>query len=407
MTTQSGAPRTIVVVGASLGGLRTVEALRRQGWDEQILVIGDEAHMPYNRPPLSKKMLLSAGSLEDVILRRQESPHPTEWRLGVEAVSSDLTGRTITLSDGTTVPFDGLVVATGVRPRRLPGHAASKLRHTLRTVDDSIAVSAALTEGARVVIVGAGFIGCEVAAVAQQRGCSVSVVALDPEPMTVPLGTLVGAELRRRHEATGVTFHLGRTVDHFEDANGANGPAIAVLDDGTRLEADVVIEAVGTIPNTDWLADNGLDLDNGVLCDAQMRVDGASLVFAVGDVARFPHPLTDGAPRRIEHVHVPTESARLAAAGLLSDLGAPALQAVPPLESIPTFSSNQGTTSIRAFGTPALANEVTLTEGELGGDAAFEYHRDGEVVAVVLLGMASRAGHFLREITAARAATLV
>lgn len=395
--------RTIVVVGASLGGLRAVEALRRLGWHEGVVVIGDEPYMPYSRPPLSKRMLTAGGgSIDDVLLKQKPSEHPTRWLLGATAVASDLTARTVTLADGTAVAYDGLVIATGVRARRLPLPGAAAHRRTLRTVDDSAAVEAALLPDARIVIIGAGFIGCEAAVMARKRGCEVAVVAADQAPMQVPLGTMVGAELKRRHEAAGISFHLGRTVASFVDNNsGAPSPVTVLLDDGTRLDADLVIEAVGSSPSTTWLQDNGLDLSDGVLCDGRMKVEGAGVgVVAVGDVARFPHALLGGAARRIEHLHVPGDSATLAAATLLAGLDGTDAD-VAPYATVPTFWSSQGEASIRSFGSPGLADESVVLEGDLTGEVAIGYRRAGALVAIVLLGMTAQSGRILGEVSAA------
>ncbi|MFE1795886.1 NAD(P)/FAD-dependent oxidoreductase [Streptomyces sp. NPDC059517] len=383
--------RVIAVVGAGLAGLRTAEAVRRAGWTERVVVVGDEPHMPYNRPPLSKKILLDgAGSHDQVALRLRPSEHETEWRLGSRVVRSDLDARTLWLADGSSLVYDGLVAASGVTSRRLP-ESVGGVRRVLRTVDDAVALTTALTAGARVVVIGAGFIGCEVASAAVARGCEVSVVALDAAPMTVPLGPMVGAELGRRHAGAGVRFHLGQGVTSV-------GEDLVVLTDGTRLRTDLVVEAVGSRPNTDWLAGNDLDLADGVACDARLRMGGTPAAVAVGDVARFPNAHFDDVPRRVEHWQIAADTALHAARTLVADLDAGEQPAA--FGTVPAFWSDQGVVSIRSFGMPGLADASAVLEGDLTGEAAIGYTRDGALVGVVLLGLARQTGAYLRRLTA-------
>ncbi|MFE7977507.1 NAD(P)/FAD-dependent oxidoreductase [Streptomyces shenzhenensis] len=379
----------IVVVGAGLAGLRTAEGLRRHGWEGLVTIVGDEVHMPYTRPPLSKKLLLEGGDHASVELRRRDSEHPLQWRLGRRAVASDLDGCSVTLDDGTVLGYQGLVAATGVRARRLPG-SLSGPRAVLRTLDDAQALTGRLRPGARVVVIGAGFIGCEVAGTALSRGCAVSVVAIDELPMVAPLGPLVGAELRRRHAAAGVNFHLGTGIISADEGG-------VVLSDGTRLEADVVVEAIGSQPATEWLAGNGLDLADGVVCDEFLRLGGRKGTVGVGDVARFPNARYDATPRRIEHWQVAVDTGLYAAASLVGDLtGRPPEK---PFGTVPTFWSDQASVSIRALGQPALATDVEVLEGDLSGEAAIGYRRDGRLVGVLLLGLPKRMGFYLKHLT--------
>lgn len=365
----------IVVVGASLGGLRAAEQLRAAGWTAEIVVVGAEPHMPYNRPPLSKEVLAGTAPAASVTFRPRPGVADVTWRLGVAASTVDIDARVLTLADGTVVGFDGLVVATGLRPRRL-GHG-----HVLRTLDDAVRLRAALTArpGVRLVVVGAGFVGCEVAATARRLGAEVTVVDPLPLPMIGPLGELVGAALLARHREHGVAFHLGRTVARF-DHDGV------VLDDGAVLAADVTLTAVGSRPNTEWLAGNGLDLSDGVLCDEHLRAGGHPHVVAVGDVARFPNPRYDTVPRRVEHWSVPGDTAKHAARTLVAGLaGEPVDQS--DFAPLPTFWSDQHADRVQAVGAPALGvGDVRLFEGDTDGDFVAGYHRDGALVGVVGVG---------------------
>lgn len=388
---------TILVAGAGLAGLRTAEALRRHGWEGKVTIVGDEAHLPYTRPPLSKKLLADGGDHASVELRRRDVEYETEWRLGRAVTSTDLSRKVALLDDGTELAYDGLVVATGVRARRLPA-AVGGPATVLRTLDDAVALSTRLAPGTRVVVIGAGFIGCEVAATALARGCTVDVVAIDEVPMQVPLGVTVGAELRRRHAEAGVEFHLRVGVSAID-------PEGVVLDDGTRLDADVVVQAIGSQPNIEWLLGNDLNLTDGVECDAFLRPGGALGVVAVGDVARFPNTGYDDVPRRIEHWQIAVDTAMYAARVLLADLAGTGW--TEPFATIPAFWSDQGSLSLRAIGQPGLGDEIEILEGDLAGEAAIGYQRDGRLVGVVLLGMPKRMGAYLQRLTAELGATRV
>ncbi|MGW1618216.1 NAD(P)/FAD-dependent oxidoreductase [Streptomyces sp. NPDC002172] len=370
----------IVVAGASMAGLRAAEQLRAAGWSGAITLVGDEPHMPYNRPPLSKEVLAGKASFESLAFRPRAGVADVEWRLGSTVVAAELDERTVGLDDGTELAYDGLVIATGMRPRRLncPGPRAG--RHTVRTLDDARGLRAALTRpGARVVVVGAGFIGCEVAATAVGLGVAeVTVVDPLPLPMAGPLGELLGRALLKRHEKRGVRFALGTGVAGFVGDERVTG---VELSDGSVLPADVVVESVGSVANTEWLDGNGLDLTDGVLTDACLRAGGRPDVVAVGDVARFPNARYDGVPRRVEHWSIPTDTAKHAAKTLVADV-APA-----PFAPLPTFWSDQHDFRLQSFGAPVLGKEdVRVLDGDPEGDVLVGYHHDGRLVGVVALG---------------------
>lgn len=375
----------VVVAGASMAGLRAAEQLRAAGWEGPITLVGDEPHMPYNRPPLSKEVLAGKAPFESLAFRPRASVADVRWRLGTRVTAADLDRRVVVLDDGEVLPYRGLVVATGMRPRRLrcPGPAAG--RHTVRTLADAQGLREALTRpGARVVVVGAGFIGCEVAATAVALGAAeVTVVDPLPLPMVGPLGELLAEALLARHERRGVRFALGTGVTGFEGSGRVTG---VVLSDGTVLPADVVVESVGSVANTEWLDGNGLDLGDGVLTDEHLRAGGRPDVVAVGDVARFPNARYDGVPRRVEHWCIPTDTAKHAARVLTAHLNGTDA-GLAPFAPLPTFWSDQHDFRLQSFGAPALGKEdVRVLDGDPDGDVLAGYHTGGRLVGVVALG---------------------
>ncbi|HEX4831368.1 MAG TPA: NAD(P)/FAD-dependent oxidoreductase [Trebonia sp.] len=404
----------VVIVGAGLGGLRAAERLRAEGYGGSLTVIGAEAHLPYSRPPLSKELLAQAGDLtlaqahELVAFRHRGSIADVEFRLGSPAVAADLAQGRLRLADDALVAFDGLVIASGLRPRRLPIRRAPTVTgsHVLRDLDDSITLRAALRPGARVAIIGGGFIGCEVAGTARQLGCEVTVV----EALGTPMGLILGEELaravQRSHEAGGIRFITGQAVTAVADAHGEGRPADAgaarssaaalELASGELVPADVIVEAAGSLPNVEWLAGNGLDLSNGVLCDNTLAVvraapDAGTLerVVAVGDIARFPNPRYDLGPRRIEHWSMPTDTARRAAATLHAALsGTPADPA--PFAPLPSFWSDQLELRMWSYGAPAWGTRMTVVEGDLenlAGGLIAAYYRDDRHVGTVTVNV--------------------
>ena len=371
----------VVVVGAGLAGLRVAESLRGAGYDGAITIVGDEPHLPYNRPPLSKEALHEGIDATTLEFRRKASIEDVTWALGSGAVASDLKARTVTLADGTVLEFDGLAIASGIRPRRLPIPGPDGGRSALRTIDEATDVRGRLVQGANVVIMGGGFIGCEAAATATKLGAAaVHIVAIDPEPMVRPLGLELGAGMRRRHEAHGVHFHLGKTIDRFTGDDHVRGVS---LSDGTELPADVVIEAVGSVANVEWLDGNGLDLSDGVLVDDAMRVIGTDApVVAVGDVSRHPNRLFDGIPRRIEHWNMPTETGRRAGVTLAAML-AGAEPELTPFTAMPSFWSDQYAHKLQSFGMPGIATEIVVVDGTPDEACIAEYRDASGLVGVV------------------------
>jgi NADPH-dependent 2,4-dienoyl-CoA reductase/sulfur reductase-like enzyme len=392
----------VVIVGGAMGGLRTAEALRKSGYAGPLTVIGQEIHAPYNRPPLSKEVLSTVVTHAAVAFPQRAATEDVEWVRGVSAVSADLDAHTVTTDDGVRHPWRALVIATGLRAKRL---ALPELagRHSIRTLDDAIALRETLTEGCRLVVLGSGFLGCEVAATARKLGCDVTIVSPSELPILRPLGRELAAEVQRRHEAHGVRFRMGRSVTELLGDTHLTG---VVLDDGERLDADVLLEAIGSECNSEWLAGTGIDISNGVLADTAMRAvstDGTvhDDVYVVGDIARFPHLMFDDVPRRIEHWNIPTDTGKRVGAVLaawLADDGTFEAVATQPFTPMPTFWSIQFEIDLRAYGLPALADESRVLEGELAGNCVIGYYRGGRMIGVVGLGMQAALMPYRQEI---------
>ncbi|GAA1517246.1 FAD/NAD(P)-binding oxidoreductase [Nocardioides humi] len=381
---------TILVVGASMAGLRVAERIRGLGHSGPMTVIGDEPCMPYNRPPLSKEALRGEEYDERLPFPIRPALNDVQWRLSTAAVSADLDERRVVTSAGDELSYDGMVIATGLRPRRLdlPGPQAG--RHVVRSMADAQALRDALRNAPSVAVVGASFIGCEVAAVAVTLGCQVTVVAPEREPMERVLGTELGAQVRRRHHEAGVTFRMQEVPVAFE---GDGAVEAVLLSSGERVPAAVVVEAVGSMPNAEWLGGNGLDLSDGVLCDARMRVEGAECVVAAGDVARFPHRWSTGRAVRVEHWNTVGDIARVAGDSLrhlvTDDLGghpADEGEAATTATVVPSFWSDQYDLRIYGLGDPAagIGDVRLLSDADVA--PVYGYHVDGQLSGVVGLG---------------------
>lgn len=396
----TGGDDRVVVVGASMGGLRAAEAVVKAGYTGEVVVVGAEPHMPYNRPPLSKDALHAEPDLAGLQFRVPRAARAVQWRLGATVTGADLDAHTVTLDDGGVLGWRGLVAATGLRPRRVTVPGPRGGRHVLRTVEDALALRASMTPGTRMVVIGAGFVGCEVAATARRLDVEVDVVAPGAVPMDRPLRRDLGAAIQRRHEAEGVRFHLGAVpVELLGTAVDPDRVRAVRLSDDSVLEADVVVEAVGSTPNVQWLAGNGLDLRDGLLCDPQLRVEGRPDLVACGDIARFPNLLFDDVPRRVEHWTMVTDTARRAGHTLGSYLAEAELDTTP-FRPVPSFWSDQYDLRIQSFGAVGLGpNDVRVLEGDLDGEVAVGYHRDGALVGVVLVGLGGRHLHY-RELVA-------
>jgi 3-phenylpropionate/trans-cinnamate dioxygenase ferredoxin reductase component len=366
--------RTVAVVGASLAGLSAARALRAQGFAGRVVLIGEEAHAPYDRPPLSKDFLAGVASRSDLALEAPDDARlDLDWRLGVAAVSLHPADRAIELADGTEVRADGVVLATGARARRLPGTESVAGVHVLRTLDDAVALGADLRPGAHLVVIGAGFVGAEVASTARTLGLEVTVVEGLPVPLAGPLGTQVGAIVAGLHADHGTRLITGTGVARLVGTGRVEAVELA---DGRRLPADVVVVGIGAQPNIEWLEGSGLELAGGVVTD-QFGATAIPEVVAAGDCAVAWSPTT-GTHRRVEHW---THALEVPTAAVATLLGAPA-----PPPPLPYFWSDQYGARIQFAGHRHADDEVRIVEGD-PDDRSFlaVYERAGEPVAV--LGM--------------------
>jgi len=348
---------TIAVVGASLAGLRAVEALRSHGYEGRLVWIGAERELPYDRPPLSKEVLRGEWDAERTALRKEASYTElrVELRLGVRAESLDLRERAVVLAGGERVRFDGLVVATGAAPRRLPGTPPLEGIFVLRTLEDALAIRRAFERQPRVAVIGAGFIGAEVAASARSRGLDVAMLDVLDQPLARALDREMGALCAALHRDHGVDLRLGTGVARFE---GEGRVEAVVLADGARVPADLVVVGIGVAPETAWLVGSGLALDDGVVCDATLAASAPGVV-AVGDVARWRHPGFD-APLRVEHWTNAVESADAGARRLLAGGGR-----LPPFAPVLFVWSDQYESKLQIAGSVQGGDAVAIVQGSL------------------------------------------
>ncbi len=373
------AERHVVIVGASLAGVRTAESLRDGGFADRITMIGDEVDAPYDRPPLSKQLLGGTWEPDRIALADVAAltdRRGVELRLGVRAVQLDLAERTIrTVEEGSrpaALAFTDLVIATGARVRTLPGTSHLAHVHVVRTLADSLRLRAQLIEGRRVVVIGAGFIGAEVAATASNRGCVVTILEALDVPLSRQLGDQMGAACAALHERNGVALRTGVRIDHIDDS-------AVVLATGERVGADVVVVGIGVQPNVEWLDGSGIALEDGVRCDDRLRVLGTNggtigNVVAVGDVARWPNALFGAAQdpsepelMRIEHWTNAAESAAHAAGTLLGVDAA--------FAPVPYFWSDQYAHKIQFLGRTTAFDEVRVVDGSVDDGAWLALYR--------------------------------
>ncbi|MDH6552949.1 NADPH-dependent 2,4-dienoyl-CoA reductase/sulfur reductase-like enzyme [Streptomyces sp. SAI-208] len=368
--------RTVAVVGASLAGLSAARSLRGQGFDGRLVVIGDELHRPYDRPPLSKEFLAGSLAETELALEPDDEDLRAEWLLGVRAVGLDGPQRAVRLADGSEVRADGVVIATGAAARTLPGTDGLAGVHTLRTLDDARALRDELALGGRLVVIGGGFIGAEVASTAYALGLDVTVVEAAPTPLAGPLGETMGGIVSALHADHGVRLLCGVGV---QGLRGVSRVEAVLLEDGRSIPADTVVVGVGARPCVEWLAGSGLELADGVRCGADGRT-GLPGVVAVGDCASWYDPRA-GLHRRVEHWTGARERPDAAVTALLAG-GAVEPGAPRP----PYFWSDQYGVKIQFAGHAAAADSVTIEEGARDDrNVLAVYRRSGHPVAV--LGM--------------------
>jgi 3-phenylpropionate/trans-cinnamate dioxygenase ferredoxin reductase subunit len=376
MTSAPLAPdATVAIIGASLAGLRAAEQFRRDGHTGPLILIGEEPHRPYDRPPLSKQFLGGSWDRDRIRHRVTASFDTVDLRLGRRATALEPDAGRIALDDGTAVHFDAALIATGVRPRVLPGTDGLRRVHTLRTLDDSEAImadAAAVSSRAEVVVIGAGFIGAEVAATLHQQGAQVTIVEALATPFARVLGEQIGEITAQLPAQAGVTLRTGIGVAGISESGTR---LLVALTDGTSLPADSVVVGIGSVPATEWLQDSGLSIANGVETDE--RLLAAPNIAVAGDVANWHYP-TLGHRVRVEHWTHAADSAVSAARNLVA--GSAAAAAYDP---VLFFWSDQYDSRIQVLGHPDADDDVALVSGSVAeGKVLALYHRGGRLSAV-------------------------
>lgn len=367
----------VVIVGGGLAAARMAEQLRKSEYPAPVTIVSDEEHLPYDRPPLSKDVLHDAGKgIEDVLLKPAEfyAEQDITLRLGKPAQSLDTAARTLTLTDDTVLDYDDLVIATGLMPRRIPSFPDLAGIRVLRSFDEALALRTQAASARRAVVIGAGFIGCEVAASLRKLGVDVVLVEPQPAPLAAVLGERIGQLVARVHRAEGVDVRTGVGVAEVRGSAGA--VEAVVLTDGTELVADLVVVGIGSRPATDWLVGSGVALDDGVLCDAIGRTSEPH-VWALGDVASWRDAA--GHQVRVEHWSNVADQARVMVPAILG-------QEPPDVVTVPYFWSDQYDVKLQCLGEPA-ADDVVHVVADDGRKFLAYYERDGVLVGVVGGGM--------------------
>jgi NADPH-dependent 2,4-dienoyl-CoA reductase/sulfur reductase-like enzyme len=354
----------LVVAGASLAGLRAVESARRNGFDGLVTLIGAEPHLPYDRPPLSKKFL--TDDAEPAYFRTEDSLRSelgVDLRLGVPVTALDVDARTVTVG-GEDIAYTAAILATGAAARELPGTARLRGVHTLRGIDDARDIRAALVPGAQVVIIGGGFVGVEFAYAARHLGVQATVVEGAPVPLTRAVGADMGAALARQLSRNGIALRCGSVVESIEGAQAVESVRLA---DGSVLPADLVVVGIGAVPQTSWLAGSGLKLDDGIVCDETLGTSAPG-VYAAGDVARWFNPLF-GESMRLENWTTAAEQGVMAGRNAINPAEA------APFSTVPYFWSD--------------SDEITVASGDIDSGRFLALYRQGDRV-IGALGLNER-----------------
>jgi NADPH-dependent 2,4-dienoyl-CoA reductase/sulfur reductase-like enzyme len=383
--------RTVAIVGASLGGLRAAECLRRAGFEGRLLLVGEEEALPYDRPPLSKQYLRGEWDEERIQLRSADELAALDLslELGTRATALDVENRRLELSTGKQVGFDAAVLATGAATWRPVGWDLAGV-HDLRTLADAQELSSAMACTERLVVIGAGFIGCEVAATARQRGLEVDLVEALEVPLARSLGALAGSYCAKLQRAHGVRVHAGTAVDQLI---GRNGHVRAVrLANGETLACDLVVVGLGVRPATDWLVDSGLEIADGIVCDE--RCAAAPGIYAVGDVARWPH---QGERVRVEHWTNTAEQAAYVARCLLAGESE-----VTPFTSVPYFWSDQYDVKLQGAGLASPTDHAEILAGSPNENRFVLGYRRGDHLSAVLTASWPRMLGALRRLLVSR-----
>jgi 3-phenylpropionate/trans-cinnamate dioxygenase ferredoxin reductase subunit len=391
-------PERIVIAGAGLAGLRAAQAARAAGYEGEVVLIGDEPHPPYTRPPLSKELLTGEQTAEQTAFPGLDKLD-AELRLSTAVTDVDVPGHAVTLSDGSTLQYGRLIVATGARPRFLrpvlgDGTVVGAGEFALRTLSDADLLSRALDTAQRLAIVGAGFVGCEVAASARSRGIEVALIDLAPHPL-LPLGPELGQRVAKLHRDNGVELHLGTGIERLR-TNESRVDGV-VLADGTEIPADWVLIAIGAAPSTEFLRGSAIELapDGGVVCDPTLTSVSDPDVLAAGDIASWPHPGAGGENVRVEHWTTAAEHGRLAGANATKDAAERVAHVAPPY-----FWSDQYELKIQSVGFPARAARIEIVEEDVdsGRLIAEALGEDGELVGAVAFNNARRLAEYRRRL---------
>jgi NADPH-dependent 2,4-dienoyl-CoA reductase/sulfur reductase-like enzyme len=389
--------RTVAVIGGSLAGVSAARALREHGFDGRVVVVGAEDRLPYDRPPLSKEFLAGKADVDDLALTTEEDAGlDLDWVLGEPATGLDRRGRSVVLASGREIVADGVVLATGARARPFPGDRISGV-HTLRSLDDAVALRADLLAGGRLVVIGAGFIGAEVASTARDLGVEVTVIESDPFPLGGVLGPELAAVCTALHEENGVRLIAGTAVTGLVGTGRVREVRLA---GGRTVAADAVVAGIGAIPNIEWLAGSGVDHDHrGVWTDAGGATNIPQVV-AAGDCT-FSYCPYSGIELRQEHWTHALQQPSVAVATLLG------ASAVPARPTPPYFWSDQYGARLQFAGHRRPDDEVEIVEGDLGSRRFVAgCRRDGELVAVFAMNQPKLFGKWRRQLVAPTVARL-